>query len=196
LSGDAFFLLSDIFSEDLFKNLINENFINALFRGLDVINSEDSFNSIVKMMTQINTILNSQGNIFLKVYSVHHNSNIFSEILLRLIANESDNKQVMYDVIECLIGIMEYTQSSFLYQNDLESLVNLSIGILTETYTEELRIYILTLLIQITKYDDYYKNSYKNNELIDILEDYKDSDKVSKMANELSQQIIFNINNH
>jgi hypothetical protein len=197
MSADALYLLTNIFSEELFKNYINEKFIDALFRGLDVINNEENFNSFVKMMTKINKSYSIvHGNIFLKVYKENKNSNILSEALLRLLTIETRNKTVMYDTLECLINIMEYSQSTFLYSNDLEGLVNLSINILNETYTEELRIYILRALYQVTKYDDYYKNSYKKKELLEILYDYKDSNNVEADTKELAKRALDNIKNH
>lgn len=197
MSSDGLYLLTNIFSEELFKNLIDEEFIESLFKGLDVINNEMNFNSFVKMMTKINkTFSLVKENTFLEVYSDNKNSNILSETILRILTNETRNKSVMYDALECLIGIMEYTQSAFLYQNDLEGLVNVAIGILSETYTEEMRIHILRLLYQITKYDDYYKNSYKKNELIEILEDYIDSNKVEAESKELARNVLENINKH
>jgi hypothetical protein len=197
MSGDALYLLTNIFSEELFKDLIGEKFIEALFKGLDVINSEENFNSFIKMMTKINKTYNIvKGNIFLKVYSNNKNSNILSEALLRLLTKETRNKIVMYDALECLINIMEYTQSSFLYPNDLDGLVNLSISILKDTYTEELRIYILRALYEVTKYDDYYTNSYKKSELVEILDDYKGSENVEADTKELSKRVLDNIKNH
>jgi hypothetical protein len=193
ISGDALIILSDIYSDEFFRHLINEDLIIILFNFLNIINNEDNLNSIIELMTKISRSFNIiQDNIFLKVYRNHPNRNLFTEALVRLINKQTRNKSAIYDVIECLINIMEYTQSSFLHQNDLKSLVNFSIKILKTTNTEETRIYYLRLLYRITKYDN---KSYQKKELIDVLSDNKNFDKFSDEAKELSRQVLENIKN-
>ena len=199
LSADGLYLLSNIFSEDLFKNIITEELINSLFNSLSIINTETNSNSFLKMMAKMNKMFELENeNIFLKVFKNHDNTILLTESLIRLLPDKEtrDNKSIMYDVLDFIITIIENTQMEKMYTNDIESIVRFSISTLSETYTEEMRVKILKLLYQITKYDEYYKDSYMKSELIEILEDYKDNNNVEDEAKELAKKVLDNINNH
>jgi hypothetical protein len=202
ISGDAFFLLSDIFSSSNFKDVTHEDFIKALFNGLGIITDEDNFNAIVKIITQINyeqTVLQKvkiSDNIFIKVYMDHDNSRILIESLVRILNYEQKDKDVMYRILQCFLDIIEATNDSVMYSSDLESFINLSIDKLQSTYTDDLRFYILSVLEKLTKYDEYYKTRYKIDELIECMESYIDHPSVDDKNKDICRNILNNLNNH
>jgi hypothetical protein len=202
LSGDAFFLISDIFQSSAFKEVINEKFIKSLFNGLGVITDEDNFNSIVKILTHINyeiSVLECKKplqNIFVRIFLSHENSRILMESLIRIFNLEEKNKDVVYKVLQCLIDIFDASNDCVIYSSDLESFINVSISKLESTYTEELRFYILTTLEKLLKYEEYFKTKYKIDELKDILDSYIDHEGVDDKNKELCKKILSKIKMH
>jgi hypothetical protein len=199
LSSDGLYLFSNIFSEELFKNIINEDLINALFNSLSILNTEINSNSFLKMITKIYKMFELENfNVFLNIFKNHQNTYTLTESLIGLLPKREtrDDKIFIYDLLDFIIFIIEHTQMEKIYTNDIESVVRSSISSLSETYTEEMRIKYLKLLFEITKYDEYYKNSYMKNELIEILEDYKDSNNVDDDSKKLAKKVLDNINNH
>jgi len=161
-----------------------------------LIEDEDVFNSIVLILTQINfEAKENEENVFLSVFVDHDNSRYLIEGLLRILNNTQD-KQTMYRILKCFNDAMTLTKSCLLYSSDLEAFVGLSIKKLETTHTEELRLYILTVLQQITIFDDYYKTRYKIDELVDILENYQSSDEVCVENRSLANKVLENINQH
>jgi hypothetical protein len=79
-----------------------------------------------------------------------------------------------------------------MYSSDLEAFINLAIKKLESTYTEELRIYLLKVLYQITAFEDYYKYNYKLDELKELLEAYQSSDLISEENKDLAGKILEN----
>jgi hypothetical protein len=202
ISGDAFYLLSDIYSSSSFKDLCHGPFIKALFDSLSIITDEKNFNSIVKILTNINYEESIEDekklseNEFLKVFTDHDNSRILIESLIRILNYEDKDKEVMYRVLQCLKDIIDSTNDSVMYSSDLESFINTSIIKLESTYTDELRQYTLEVILRVTKYDEYYKTRYKIDELTEIIESYIDHESVDEDSKKLCKKILENLNSH
>jgi len=91
---------------------------------------------------------------------------------------------------------MNQTFECILYSSDLEAFINLSIKRLESTYTEELRKSIFQVLLQLTIFDDYFKTSYKIEELTEILESYEKCSTVNEENRTLATKILENIKLH
>jgi len=148
------------------------------------------------IITQINyETRDCEENLVTKVFKNHDNSRYLVEALLRIL-NYNDDKKTMFRILKCFNDIMSTTKDCLLYSSDLEAFVGLSIKKLETTSNEELRLYLLNILQQITIYDDYYKTKYQIEELIEILECYESSNDVWEENRTLANKILENINQH
>ena len=148
------------------------------------------------IITQINyETRDCEENLVTKVFKNHDNSRYLVEALLRIL-NYNDDKKTMFRILKCFNDIMSTTKDCLLYSSDLEAFVGLSIKELETTSNEELRLYLLNILQQITIYDDYYKTKYQIEELIEILECYESSNDVCEENRTLANKILENINQH
>lgn len=148
------------------------------------------------IITQINyETRDCEENLVTKVFKNHDNSRYLVEALLRIL-NYNDDKKTMFRILKCFNDIMSTTKDCLLYSSDLEAFVGLSIKKLETTSNEELRLYLLNILQQITIYDDYYKTKYQIEELIEILECYESSNDVCEENRTLANKILENINQH
>jgi len=196
VSGDAFVLLGEIFITSSFKEVTTKKFVNSIFDAVSIIDDEDVFNSIVLILTQINfETKDNEENIFTLVFQDHENGRYLVEGLLRIL-NNTEDKKTTYRILKCFNDTMATTKDCLLYSSDLEAFIGLSIKKLETTTNEELRMYILNVLQQITIFDDYYKTKYKIDELIDILESYESSNDVCEENRTISAKILENINKH
>ena len=201
LPGDAHYLLSEIYLDYFFKKTKLEEFIKALFDGLSILNEEKNFNTIVKVLADINYEKSIEGlekedNLFLNIFKNHDNSRIMIESLLRILNYEDKDKNIMYRVLQCLMDIIDFSGHSVMYSSDLESFINMSIIKLESTYTDELRFYILEVLLRVTKYDEYYKTRYKFNDLMECMESYINHHSVNDVNKILCNQILKNLKSH
>jgi hypothetical protein len=199
LSGDAFNLLADIYDSSNFKEVTTLEFVKALFNGLGIIQDEENFNAIVKILSQINFDFHSNNpeeNIFLAVYKDHENSNILIESLLRIANHEEKDKETVFRALRCFMDMMDVSQNCILYSSDLESFINLAIQKLESTYTDELRYYLLETLERITRFDDYYNNCFKKDTLEELLDNYTSDENVEERNQELAKKVLQNLQSH
>ena len=189
--------LSFSFQIEKYQDLINFELIEILFDSLTQVKETNVIENLIKLFIDINYIYKSENdiksNIFLKVFNQHENSNLFSEIILRILNNQKDFDfiQKIFYCIKCLMNIKE---KDIFYSKDLEAFIDISINFLESTEIEELRTGILDILYILTKFDEFYNIKYKRKELQELLEDCSKNDMVSIEVQEKSQNILNNLN--
>jgi hypothetical protein len=152
--------------------------------------------SIIKIITNINYNIDQETeNHFLKLFIDHENSRFLAECLLRM-TNLEEDKSSLYRYLQCFIDIMNITNSSYFYSTDMESFINIAIKKLESTYTDKLRYFLLSLLERVSFYDNYYKEKYKIEVLIELMEDYETNDEVDEYNQKIATKVLENIRSH
>lgn len=189
--------LSFSFQIEKYQNLINLDLIEILFDSLNQVKETNVIENLIKLFIEINYIYKSENdiksNIFLKVFNQHENSNLFSEIILRILNNQKDFDFIQ-KILYCIKCLMNIKEKDIFYSKDLEAFIDISINFLESTEIEELRTGILDILYILTKFDEFYNIKYKRKELQELLEDCSKNDMVSIEVQEKSQNILNNLN--
>ena len=189
--------LSFSFQIEKYQDLINLELIEILFDSLNQVKETNVIENLIKLFIEINYIYKSENdiksNIFLKVFNQHENSNLFSEIILRILNNQKDFDFIQ-KILYCIKCLMNIKEKDIFYSKDLEAFIDISINFLESTEIEELRTGILDILYILTKFDEFYNIKYKRKELQELLEDCSKNDMVSIEVQEKSQNILNNLN--
>ena len=189
--------LSFSFQIEKYQDLINLELIEILFDSLTQVKETNVIENLIKLFIEINYIYKSENdiksNIFLKVFNQHENSNLFSEIILRILNNQKDFDFIQ-KILYCIKCLMNIKEKDIFYSKDLEAFIDISINFLESTEIEELRTCILDILYILTKFDEFYNIKYKRKELQELLEDCSKNDMVSIEVQEKSQNILNNLN--
>ena len=189
--------LSFSFQIEKYQDLINLELIEILFDSLTQVKETNVIENLIKLFIEINYIYKSENdiksNIFLKVFNQHENSNLFSEIILRILNNQKDFDFIQ-KILYCIKCLMNIKEKDIFYSKDLEAFIDISINFLESTEIEELRTGILDVLYVLTKFDEFYNIKYKRKELQELLEDCSKNDMVSIEVQEKSQNILNNLN--
>ena len=189
--------LSFSFQIEKYQDLINLDLIEILFDSLNQVKETNVIENLIKLFIEINYIYKSENdiksNIFLKVFNQHENSNLFSEIILRILNNQKDFDFIQ-KILYCIKCLMNIKEKDIFYSKDLEAFIDISINFLESTEIEELRTGILDILYILTKFDEFYNIKYKRKELQELLEDCSKNDMVSIEVQEKSQNILNNLN--
>ena len=189
--------LSFSFQIEKYQDLINLELIEILFDSLNQVKETNVIENLIKLFIEINYIYKSENdiksNIFLKVFNQHENSNLFSEIILRILNNQKDFDFIQ-KILYCIKCLMNIKEKDIFYSKDLEAFIDISINFLESTEIEELRTCILDILYILTKFDEFYNIKYKRKELQELLEDCSKNDMVSTEVQEKSQNILNNLN--
>ena len=193
ISDNCFYLLTHLFNEKTFKPAIDEKFIEALFNGLSIIKEEDILNDVVKILIEINSnFKEGEENIFVKVHTNNDNARVYDEILLRVLNNETDDaKQIR--ILKCLNDLMVNQTKSIFYESDLEIFIDIILSKFQMTDNVELMKKLLTSLDKVTQYDEYYRNTYKMEDITELLEDLQSADSQPEEIKELSKKIVINL---
>ena len=176
ISDNSFYLLTQLFTTETFKGELNQEFIEALFEGLALVSEEDILNAIVVILININyEYKNDEENLFIKVHKENDNSRVLNEILLRVLNNENkEDKQIFYE-------------------SDLESFIDILLPKLQMTENNELKEKLLKCLEHVTKYNEYYGEMYKVEEITELMEDFESAENQSEEVRNVSKQIVINI---
>ena len=193
ISDNCFYLLTKLFNPKSNKSEIDEAFITALFEGLSIVREEDILNDIVIVLIEINNeYTNVEENLFLKVHKDNENSRVLNEILLRVLNNEyDDNKKLK--ILKCLDDLMSNSQKSIFYESDLEIFIDILLPKLQMTDNKELKIKLLECLDKVTKYNEYYGQMYKVDEITELMEDFESTEEQPEEVRAISRQIVINI---
>ena len=193
ISDNCFYLLTKLFNHKTFKSQIDEPFILALFEGLSIVGEQDILNEIVVLLIEINSdYKNPEENLFLKVHKENDNSRILNEILLRMLNNEKDDERKI-KILKCLDDLMSSYNKSIFYENDLEILIDILLSTLQMTDNNQLKKKLLECLERVTKYDGYYREMYKVDEITELMEDFESAEDQPDEIRNISKQIVINI---
>ena len=193
ISDNCFYLLTQLFSTETFKGELNQEFIEAMFEGLGLVREEDILNAIVVILININFEYKpGEENLFIKVHKENDNSRVLNEILLRVLNNEDDEiKQIK--ILKCLEDLMNNYEKSIFYESDLESFIDILLPKLQMTESNDLKEKLLKCLDGVTKYDEYYGQMYKVEEITELMEDFESAENQSEEVRSISKQIVINI---
>ena len=193
ISDNCFYLLTKLFNKKSFESVIDESFIVALFEGLSIVGEEDILNDIVVILIEINSAYNNpEENLFLKVHKENENARVLNEILLRVLNNEhDDNKKIK--ILKCLDDLMGNQEKSIFYESDLESFIDILLPKLQMTDNNDLKKKLLKCLDRVTKYNEYYGEMYKVDEITELMEDFETSEEQPEEIRSICKQIVTNI---
>ena len=194
-SDNCFYLLTQLFTTEAYKDEINKEFIKALFDGLGIVREEEILTAIVVILIDINYKYKSgDNNLFIEVHKENDNSRVLNEILLRVLNYENDeNKQIR--ILKCLEDLMSNYDKSIFYESDLESFIDILIPKLQSTENNALKENLLQCLEKVTEYNEYYGQMYKVEEITELMEDFESAENQSEEARKISKQIVANITN-
>ena len=193
ISDNCFYLLTKLFNKKSFESVIDESFIVALFEGLSIVGEEDILNDIVLILIEINcTYNNPEENLFLKVHKENENARVLNEILLRVLNNEHDDNQKI-KILKCLDDLMGNQEKSIFYESDLESFIDILLPKLQMTDNNDLKKKLLKCLDRVTKYNEYYGEMYKVDEITELMEDFETSEDQPEEIRTICKQIVTNI---
>jgi hypothetical protein len=193
ISDNCFYLLTKLFNKKSFESVIDESFIVALFEGLSIVGEEDILNDIVVILIEINSTYNNpEENIFLKVHKENENARVLNEILLRVLNNEHDDNQKI-KILKCLDDLMGNQEKSIFYESDLESFIDILLPKLQMTDNNDLKKKLLKCLDRVTKYNEYYGEMYKVDEITELMEDFETSEEQPEEIRSICKQIVTNI---
>jgi hypothetical protein len=193
ISDNCFYLLTKLFNKKSFESVIDESFIVALFEGLSIVGEEDILNDIVVILIEINyTYNNPEENLFLKVHKENENARVLNEILLRVLNNEHDDNQKI-KILKCLDDLMGNQEKSIFYESDLESFIDILLPKLQMTDNNDLKKKLLKCLDRVTKYNEYYGEMYKVDEITELMEDFETSEEQPEEIRSICKQIVTNI---
>ena len=194
-SDNCFYLLTQLFTTEAYKDEINKEFIKALFDGLGIVREEEILTAIVVILIDINYEYKSgDNNLFIEVHKENDNSRVLNEILLRVLNYENDeNKQIK--ILKCLEDLMSNYDKSIFYESDLESFIDILIPKLQSTENNALKENLLQCLEKVTEYNEYYGQMYKVEEITELMEDFESAENQSEEARKISKQIVANITN-
>ena len=193
ISDNCFYLLTKLFNKKSFESVIDESFIVALFEGLSIVGEEDILNDIVVILIEINyTYNNPEENLFLKVHKENENARVLNEILLRVLNNEHDDNQKI-KILKCLDDLMGNQEKSIFYESDLESFIDILLPKLQMTDNNDLKKKLLKCLDRVTKYNEYYGEMYKVDEITELMEDFETSENQPEEIRSICKQIVTNI---
>lgn len=188
--------LSYSFKLEEYKTLITLELIEILFDSLTKVKETNVLENLIKLFIDINysykDIKDINSNLFLQVYDKNENSNLFAEIILRLLNQEKDNDFIQKNLY-CIKSLMDIKKKDIFYSKDLEAFIDIAINILESAELNELRIGILDILDDLTKFEEYNNIKYKRKELQDLLEDTEKSDDI--FTKEVKEKIIKLIDN-
>lgn len=192
-SDNCFYLLTQLFTTEAYKDEINKEFIKALFDGLGIVREEEILTAIVVILIDINYKYKSgDNNLFIEVHKENDNSRVLNEILLRVLNYENDeNKQIK--ILKCLEDLMSNYDKSIFYESDLESFIDILLPKLQMTENDDLKEKLLKCLERVTKYDEYYRQMYKVEEITELMEDFESAENQSEKVRNIGKLIVTNI---
>ena len=88
---------------------------------------------------------------------------------------------------------MNNYEKSIFYESDLESFIDILLPKLQMTESNDLKEKLLRCLDGVTKYDEYYGQMYKVEEITELMEDFESADNQSEEVRNISKQIVINI---
>ena len=88
---------------------------------------------------------------------------------------------------------MDNQTKSIFYESDLEIFIDIILSKFQMTGNVELRKKLLTSLDKVTQYNEYYRTTYKMEDITELLEDLQSADNQPEEIKELSKKIVINL---
>ena len=129
----------------------------------------------------------------LKFLKGHNKFKLALECFIRILVNNSFEKEDTLYVMMLLIDLMNYTSSSLFFTADIESLIDFALKRLESTSTEIIRDLVLVLTERATFYPGYNKSNYKKANLEDLMDNYIDSDIINDRQKDICDEILKNV---
>lgn len=189
LSGDSIGLFNDVYKEELYKNLLDKEFIESFMDCFDLLNREKDLNRSVQLISHFNS-KEELSKVIMEVFKTHKNSRKLVDYLLFLLNLQSNDKETIFELCKLIADLLDLTKTSLFYKNDLDSFISICIKTLESTYTNELRYHFLNILNKIFSFKDYFESKYKLDILVEILENYQVNDHVDETNQKLSNEIL------
>lgn len=184
------YFFSYIYNSKDFYPFITEDFISSLFDCVKYIDIDDIFPKIVYILIDISSLYVSiEENKFLNVYHSHPNGRIIDEVILRLFNYENDKENIL-KIILLMTNIFKKEKKNVLYARDLDAVIDIVLMKLETIYAEEVKYFLLMLLEILVSFNDYYKEQYKSNIIMDLMENIKENDDNSEGLRKLSGKIL------
>lgn len=172
LEGDGFILLVEIFQTSAFKDVADEDFINALFNSFEYIKDEKVFLSIVNILISISFDFKKiEDNPVLKQCVDHPNKRYFAESVLILL-----NKGKSIFLEKCLkfvsdIFAYDKTRDEFFYSNDLNSLIDILIREFVNSDTVQLKVGYLDVLQKAMTCKEYQQKKHRVDDIKEVFDE-------------------------
>lgn len=191
---EVFYVFIYLFSFNDFMPLIDEDCMNGLFEGLSFISEEKLLLSFINILIDINCEYSSESeNLFLKVYHFHENARLIDETILRILNSEDVEDNVVINVLYTVNSIMLQEKRNVFYSTDLETFIDIAFIFLNSKEDVAIKLFTLQALSQITSFDDYYRNSYKIDELNELMELCVDNEDLEEVLRNFAQTILDNL---
>ena len=193
ISDNCFYLLTKLFNQKAYESVIDESFILSLFEGLSIVREEDILNDIVIILIDINyTYKTEEENLFIKIFKDNENSRVLNEILLRVLNNENDDSK-KFKILKCLEDIMRSQAKCIFYESDLEIFIDILLSKLQMSDDIKLKIKILECLDKVTRYNEYYREMYKVDEISELMEEFESDEEQPEEIRKICKQIVVNM---
>ena len=88
---------------------------------------------------------------------------------------------------------MSVYKKSIFYESDLESFIDILLPKLQMTDNDQLKVKLLECLDRVTKYNEYYNQMYKVDEITELMEDFESAEDQPEEIRNISRQIVINI---
>ena len=197
LCEDSLYVLYHLIKANVIKDFhyqISVSFIEALFQSIEIVQDEENFKALARIMIEINNIYQDvESNLFLKVYHRSDNSRVFVEVLIRLI-NEEHNKEELEKMFFTFSNILEKEKSNVLYNSDIDTYIDIILSLLTSFYSQEIKTFIIDSFQKFTQYVPYAKDGYKREEIVELFKDFVENDTESEVIRRKSKEILKNLN--
>ena len=109
-----------------------------------------------------------------------------------MLNNEHDDGKKI-KILKCLNDLMSSYTKSIFYESDLESFIDILLPKLQMTDNNDLKKKLLECLDRVTKYNEYYGNMYKVDEITELMEDFESAEDQPEEVRNISRQIVINI---
>ena len=107
--------------------------------------------------------------------------------------NNEDNETQQIKILKCLEDLMRNYDKSIFYESDLESFIDILLPKLQMTENNDLKEKLLKCLENVTRYNEYYGEMYKVEDITELMEDFESAENQSEEVRNISKQIVINI---
>ena len=155
----------------------------------DLLTREKDLNKSVELISQFNQDENLNL-IIMDVLKTHKHKDKFFNYLLFLLNKQINEIKKVFNICKLISDLMDLTNTSLFYKNDLDSFISICIKTLESTYDDKLRYSFLNILNKIVSHKDYFESRYKLEILVELLEHYYNSENIDEKIQKISKEIL------